>query len=312
MAVSGERDLPTVLWDYELNRAIDGVLPDPVSNGFALATHLGDTGVVLALVALVYWFGRTDNWQRRGLLVAVAVAALTLTAGLKGVLDVQRPLYAARAAGEPLAFAPDTYDGFSTPSGHAMGAAAVYGGLAALTDIGRRWQRSLVATLVVAAVAFSRVVIGVHYLGDVVLGVALGFGLVWLGGRLSTEDRDPVVVVLLLALVGSAVAVPLGSETYAAASIGTAAGGLAVWWVIRERRPDPSASAVALCLLPLAGVLVAGVAVGGLLGVDIVTAVQRQSPLTTTLRGGLAAVSVGLALAIPVVAERLDDDRPGD
>ncbi|MFT4882412.1 MAG: hypothetical protein ACI9HI_002436, partial [Salinirussus sp.] len=76
--------------------------------------------------------------------------------------------------------------------------------------------------------------------------------------------------------------------------------------------PDPSASAVALCLLPLAGVLVAGVAVGGLLGVDIVTAVQRQSPLTTTLRGGLAAVSVGLALAIPVVAERLDDDRPGD
>ena len=306
--MTGERDLPTALWDYELNRAIDGVLPDPVSNGFALATHLGDTAVVLALVALVYWFGRTDNWQQRGLLVAVAVAALTLTVGLKGVLDVQRPLYAARAAGDPLAFAPESYNGFSTPSGHATGAAAVYGGLAALTDIGKRWQRSLVATLVVAAVAFSRVVLGVHYLGDVVLGVALGLGLVFLGRRLSTEDRDPVGVVLTVALVGSVVAVPLGSKTYAAASIGTAAGGLAVWWVIRERRPDPSASAVVLCLFSLAGVLVAGVAVSGLLGVDIVTTVQRQSPLTATLRGGLAAVSVGLALAIPVVAEQLDDD----
>ena len=306
--MTGERDLPTALWDYELNRAINGVLPDPVSDGFALATHLGDTGVVLALVALVYWFGRADNWERRGLLVAVAVAALTLTAGLKGVLDVQRPLYAARAAGEPLAFAPDAYNGFSTPSGHATGAAAIYGGLAALTDIGRRWQRSLVAALVVAAVALSRVVIGLHYLGDVVLGVALGFGLVWLGGRLSAEDRDPVIAVLLLALLGSVVAVPLGSNTYAAASIGTAAGGLVVWLATRERQPDPSASAVVLCLLPLAGVLVAGIAVGGLLGADIVTAVQRQSPLTTTLRGCLAAVSVGLALAVPVVAERFDDD----
>jgi membrane-associated phospholipid phosphatase len=306
--VSGERDLPTVLWDYELNRAIDSVLPDPVSNGFALATHLGDTGVVLALVAVVYWFGRTDNWQRRGLLVAIAVAALTLNAGLKGVLDVQRPLYAARAAGEPLAFAPDAYDGFSTPSGHAMGSAAIYAGLAALTDIGRRWQRALAATVVVAAVAFSRVVIGVHYLGDVVLGVVLGVGLVWLGGRLSAGNRDPVAALFVLALAGSVLAVPLGSETYAPASISTAAGGLAVWLAIRDRRPAPSGGAVLLCLLALAGPVLAGVAAGGLLGVDVVATLETQSPLTSTLRGGLAAASVGVALVLPVVAERFDGD----
>lgn len=301
--MTGERDLPTALWDYELNRAIDGLLPGPVSDGFALATHLGDTAVLAVLVALCYWFGLADNWERRGLLVAIAVAALTLTAALKGVLDVQRPLYAARAAGEPLAFAPDSYDGFSTPSGHATGAAAVYGSLAVLTGIGRRPRRGLVAAVVVAAVAASRVVIGVHYLGDVFLGVALGLGLVFLGRRLSTGDRDPVVAVFLLALCGSVVAAPLGSETHAPASIGTAAGGLATWLAIRDRRPDPSAGAVVLLVLPLAGLLLAGVAAGVVVGVGVGT-----GPVASALRGGLAAVSMGLALAIPALAERLDDD----
>lgn len=306
--MTGERDLPTVLWDYELNRAIDGVLPDPVSNGFALATHLGDTAVVATLVVLCYWFGRTDDWQRRGLVVAIAVAALTLNVGLKGVLDVQRPLYAARAAGDPLAFAPDSYDGFSTPSGHAMGSAAVYGALAALTDVGRRWHRYLAAGVVIAAVAFSRVVIGVHYLGDVVLGVALGLGLVWLGARLAAGDRDPVVPVFLLALVGAAVAAPVGSETYPAASIGASAGGLAVWRLVREQRPDPSGGATLLSVLAVSGLLLVVVAADAVLAVEFLGALDTRSPLTSVLRATLSAAVVGTVLALPVVAERFDDD----
>jgi membrane-associated phospholipid phosphatase len=314
--VSGERDLPTVLWDYELNRAIDGVLPDPVSDGFALATHLGDTAVVAGLLLLFFWFGRAEHWQARGLLVAIVVAALTLNVGLKGVLDVQRPLYAARAAGEPLTFAPESYDGFSTPSGHAMGTAAVYGGLAVLADIGRRWQRYLVAGAVIAGVAFSRVVIGVHYVGDVVLGVALGLGLVWLGCWLSTnearrvlsDETGPAVLLFALALGGAVIAAPLGSETYAAASIGTSAGGLAVWWRVRERRPDPSRGAVVLCVLPVAGTLLLVAAVDAVAAVDIVGWLGSQSPVASTLRAVLAAAVVGLVLAIPVVADRVDDD----
>jgi membrane-associated phospholipid phosphatase len=314
--VTGERNLPTFLWDYELNRAIDGVLPDPVSDGFALVTHLGDTAVVAGLLLLFFWFGRAEDWQRRGLLVAIVVAALTLNVGLKGVLDVQRPLYAARAAGEPLAFAPESYGGFSTPSGHAMGTAAIYGGLAVLARLGRRWQRYLVAGAVIAGVAFSRVVIGVHYVGDVVLGVALGLGVVWLGCWLSTggaravlpDDTRPVVPMFALALVAAVIAAPLGSETYAAASIGTSAGGLAVWRSIRDRRPDPTGGAVLLCVLALAGVVLAGIAVDAVISVDIAATLATQSPLTSTLRAALSAAIVGAVLAVPVLAERLDDD----
>lgn len=305
--MTGERNLPTALWDYEVNRAIDGFLPGPVTDGFALATHLGDTAVVAALVVGFYWLGSADNWRRRGLMVAVAVAALTLNAGLKGVLDVQRPLYAARAAGEPLSFAPAQYDGFSTPSGHAMGTAAVYGGLAVFGDIGTRRRRSLAAGVVVAAVAFSRVVIGVHYVGDVVLGVALGLGLVWVGHRLLTRGRRPVSLVFLLALAGAVLAAPLGSGTYTAVSIGTATGGLVTWELVRERRPDPSGGAMLLCVLAVVTTLLAAVLAGRLLAVDPAT-VGGDSPVSGVIRAALSAAAVGFVLALPVLAGRFDDD----
>jgi len=305
--VTGERNLPTALWDYEVNRAIDGFLPDPVTDGFALATHLGDTVVVAGLVVGFYWLGSADNWRRRGLVVAVAVAALTLNAGLKGVLDVQRPLYAARAAGEPLAFAPAQYDGFSTPSGHAMGTAAVYGGLAVFGDIWTRRLRSLAAGVVVAVVAFSRVVIGVHYVGDVVLGVALGLGLVWLGHRLLSRVRRPVSLVFLLALAGAVLAAPLGSGTHAAASLGTATGGLVTWELVRDRRPTPSGGAVLLCGLAVVAALLAAVLAGTLLAVDPAT-VGGDSPVSGALRATLSAAAVGVVLVVPVLAERFDDD----
>jgi hypothetical protein len=235
------------------------------------------------------------------------VAALTLNTGLKGVLDVQRPLYAARAAGDPLTFAPESYDGFSTPSGHAMGAAAVYGGLAALADIGTRRRRSLVAVVVVVAVAFSRVVIGVHYVGDVVLGVALGLGLVWVGRRLLTRGWRPVSLVFLLALAGAVLAVPLGSGTHAAASVGTATGGLAVWELVRDHRPDPSGGAILLCVLAVVAALLAVVLAGTLLAVEFAT-VWSRSPVSGALRATLSAAAVGSVLALPVLAERFDDD----
>lgn len=305
--MTGERSLPTALWDYEVNRTVDGLLPDPVTNGFALATHLGDTAVVAGLVMGFYWLGGADDWRRRGLVVAVAVAALTLNTGLKGVLDVQRPLYAARAAGDPLTFAPASYDGFSTPSGHAMGAAAVYGGLAALADIGTRRRRSLVAAVVIVAVAFSRVVIGVHYVGDAVLGVALGLGLVWVGRRLLTRGRRPVSLVFLLALAGAVLAAPLGSGTHTAASVGTATGGLAVWELLRDHRPDPSGGAVLLCVLAVVTVLLAVVLAGTLLAVEL-AAVGGDSPISSVIRAALSAAAVGFVLALPVLAEQLDDD----
>jgi undecaprenyl-diphosphatase len=94
------------------------------------------------------------------------------------------------------------FTGQSFPSGHSAAAAACWGAVALL--VARRWSRSGrsaafgTAAAIAVAVACSRVFLGVHWLSDVIAGLAVGWG--WLalcsiafGGRLL-EFGAPVEV----------------------------------------------------------------------------------------------------------------------
>jgi undecaprenyl-diphosphatase len=85
------------------------------------------------------------------------------------------------------------FSGQSFPSGHSAAAAACWGAVALL--VARRWPRSArsaaygAAAAIAVGVACSRVFLGVHWLSDVIAGLAVGWG--WLalcsiafGGRL--------------------------------------------------------------------------------------------------------------------------------
>ena len=65
---------------------------------------------------------------------------------------------------------------FGLPSSHAQNAAAVWPFLAR----GRSFGWRLGAALLVAGIALSRVFLGVHFVGDVLAGVLLGVGVLWL------------------------------------------------------------------------------------------------------------------------------------
>lgn len=306
--MTGERDLPTFLWDYETNRTIHEALPEFVLDFFAVVTQLGDGATVVALAIIFYWFGSESDWRKRGMLMAIAVATLALSAGLKGILDVQRPLFAAQAAGEPLAFAPDDYDGLSTPSAHAMGSAAIYGGLAIVMDIGKKWQRYLVAAFIIASVALSRVVIGVHYLGDVVLGVAIGLILVWFAVWVSTEEPRSILPVFLFALLVAVISNPLGSEEFVTMSIGASLGGLVTWWAIHDWTPDPIGGSIILFGIILIPALVVFRTFEALVVIDIFIEVGgAELPVMAGIRTVGYAAIFGLALAVPAIAERFND-----
>ncbi len=74
--------------------------------------------------------------------------------------------------------------GKSFPSGHAMSSTIAYGALllVLLPAVPRAWRTLIIAvtTVLVLAIATSRLFLGVHFLTDVLAGIALG--LAWLAG----------------------------------------------------------------------------------------------------------------------------------
>ena len=148
--------------------AIRSLLPAGGVEVFAILTVLGDFLVVTLALAVVYTF--YDREEGAVALVAF-VGGTLLLAGLKTALAMPRP---------PVSVAAVTADGYGFPSGHAFQSTVGFGLLALVIDRGRRSVRFGLAALGIALVSVSRVAIGVHYAVDVLAGVALGVGYLWL------------------------------------------------------------------------------------------------------------------------------------
>jgi membrane-associated phospholipid phosphatase len=141
-------------------------------------THLGDPTVVTVLAvvaaALCYWRARRRD---AAYLVVVRVVAVVVGYVAKEAVGRARPTLA-----HPVAHA----SGYSFPSGHALGSAALYTSLAvvALGVVRRGSGRAALAALAVVvplAVGTSRVLLGVHFPSDVVAGLVLGWAIALLG-----------------------------------------------------------------------------------------------------------------------------------
>ena len=121
--------------------------------------------VMVTLMALWLAYKRSWDWLLR-LLLSVPLGML-LNVLLKYIFQRQRPVF-----DQPLL----TLASYSFPSGHTAGATLLYGVLAAwlLTLLQRRWHAPVVvlAAMMVALVALSRVYLGAHYPSDVFAAMA--------------------------------------------------------------------------------------------------------------------------------------------
>lgn len=285
-----------------------GSLPLPVIALGAVVTQFGGTGFYFLVLATAYWFGATllDGLDRRraAFLLGCALCALALTTTLKGVFALPRPPGAdvAQRADElpaflrPLYEAAVTSDGFGFPSGHATGAALVWGGATLALDVGRRRTRLAFGTLAVLAIGFSRVVIGVHYLVDVFAGFAVGGAALALLLRVNAPEKPgrTFSLALLLGLVGTV----NGFTFDAMAVLGATLGARIAWGAVGDaalhlpgsQREGLLLTAVGLPLLggpfgatlalepgPVAAFLVSAAVVAGVLVLPLVSDVVRES-----------------------------------
>lgn len=297
------------------------LLSDPSSVWVALAavvTQLGDVWFLVLVTAAAYWRG-TESLapapRRAGAsLIAVGLAALALTVGLKSLFALPRPSGAGTAT--PPSWLPrllsgfftdaTTADGFGFPSGHALGSTMVYFGAAILYrrfDVARWWIAGAIVTLV----SLSRVVLGVHSIGDVVAGVL--FGAVGLAGFVRVLGTGPhpttspdrgFLAAGALACVAVLIAVVRGyttEVTQATLSLGASIGGLLGWRLV------PTQSSVG----PLRG-LVGGVLVAAGFGAAVAIGTGPLPDGLRTVRPILAGVAGMLAgwllVAWPAIEER--------
>lgn len=147
--------------------------PGFLRNLEAFFSHSGDSLIVLLALALEWWLGNAD-WKSLAITLAIGVG-VTALAVLLVKLAVRRP----RPAGDWGQLYRKT-DPHSFPSGHS---ARVFMLAIVSLGLGPPWLGILLA-IWAPLVGLSRVIMGVHYLSDVLagalLGVVIGLGIVWL------------------------------------------------------------------------------------------------------------------------------------
>ena len=177
-------------------------------------TFLGEMNTVLVIMALVYWCADRDL----GAYLLMGWSGNRLVNGvLKVTVCAYRP-WIRDARIVPYGNAITTATGYSFPSGHTMNAATAYGGLTVRRDMPGTLR--VMAGVLVALVAFSRLFLGVHTPQDVLVGALAGMLVMWLTAklmqRIEARPGTDIVVTLIGLALAAAAALYAGLKPYPA------------------------------------------------------------------------------------------------
>jgi membrane-associated phospholipid phosphatase len=198
-----------VPWGYEILLQIEAWRTSLLDPFFSAITELGGERFYIILFAIVYWcFSKPIG-------VGAALAALfsaTFNAWLKALFDIPRPVSPAledtlkQAGIIPRLTALFEETSPSWPSNHAQGSTVMWAYLAVRARRAWLW---VVAVVLIALVAFSRMYGGVHFPQDVIGGVLLG--VIFLALWFALEPRVSSLLASLSggAIIGLSLGIPL-------------------------------------------------------------------------------------------------------
>jgi membrane-associated phospholipid phosphatase len=178
------REGETQHFDDAIRLTVHGVASPPMTTVVRAVTELGSPVFLIPTTLVCSLYFLHLRRIRAAILLTITMVGVTLLNWiLKEIFQRARPV--------PFFGLPPPTS-YSFPSGHSLASFCFYGALAALVTarLRSRLLRVVVwaaAGVVIAAVGFSRLYLGVHYASDVVAGYATGF--VWV---LTVASADRV------------------------------------------------------------------------------------------------------------------------
>ena len=155
-----EGSIPLILYLQGLGEGFASVMK--------IFTFMGYENFYLILFPILYWWYDEKLGFRAGVILLLSG---TINTYFKWIFHLPRPYWINT---EVVAGAPET--SFGAPSGHAQNAMAVWGLIAA--SLRKPWAWAF-AFFLIFMIGFSRLVLGVHFLLDMLLGWLIGLILLW-------------------------------------------------------------------------------------------------------------------------------------
>ena len=166
-------------FELQFLKWLESLRTDFLTTLFEGITILGEETLVILLVVAL-WFAVDSRLAQK--VFFVTICSTGLNGIVKNIAQVPRPFDKGI-----LPVRQETATGFSFPSGHTQNF-STWSTLFAI-KFKKTWLTILTAVLI-TLVAFSRLYLGVHYPSDVIVGMALGVGMAFLGNYLFEREKD--------------------------------------------------------------------------------------------------------------------------
>lgn len=184
-------------FEMDILKFLEGMRNDFLNTIFEFITVFGEETLLVFLIVTL-WFAFDKKFAQK--LLFITMASMSVNGVIKNIAQVPRPF----ASGEVTCVRPETATGYSFPSGHTQNF-TTWTSLTAM-QLKKKWFTVLV-TILILLVAFSRVYLGAHYPSDVVVSVVIGTSFGTIGSIVydKTENKQKLYIGMTLILTPFAV-----------------------------------------------------------------------------------------------------------
>lgn len=169
---------------------------------FEILTYLGGQEILILVIVVVYFVFSKKQGQR----IAFSIfSSLLINNSLKVLVNRIRPFNHSKVT---YTVDPTVYEhasGMSFPSGHSQNAAVTYSSIAFTYKKNYLW---IICIVLIILVGISRVMLGVHYPTDVIVGIILGVVIAYFGLKLHLRYENNFKNLMILYLVTALLFLP--------------------------------------------------------------------------------------------------------